>query len=154
MTTKKSHITPQRIHRSEFLRLLRAGIPEVEPYLQGMRDGTTTEMSAFLRLTQEAIRRHDPDSVKRAFSLAAELLARGNADIRNAVAVVFLEDLDLESPECLWATPLLPDSLATERARVYSFLGNLLNRDPSSLTPAARASEEKPRGKKRGHQGA
>ncbi len=84
------------IHRSEFVRRLRETVPEVEPYLEGMRTGVTLEMSAFREMTDDALRRGDRELLLRAFQFAKSLLENGNREVRNALAVCFLEDLDLD----------------------------------------------------------
>lgn len=85
-----------RIHRSEFVRQLKLELPEADPYLDGMRDGLTLEMGGFATFAGEAIERGDYETVARCFRFADRLLERGNRAVRNAVAVVFLENLRFE----------------------------------------------------------
>lgn len=110
------------MHRSEFVRELKVAVPEAVATLKGFRDSLTMEMLAFTMLTQEAIRAGDFGLVRRCFFFAHEVWSRGNRDVRNALAVGFLEDLDFSGPNGERAEQLLTAALRHERRAVLAYL--------------------------------
>lgn len=116
----------QRIHRSEFVRLLELELPEAGPYLEGMRDGLTLEMTAFTAFAGEAIDQGDWDTVLRCFRFADRLLEHGNRAVRNAVAVVFLEALSFEGTNGVRAHEMLTSRLREEWEAVHQYLHELV----------------------------
>lgn len=121
----------QRMHRSEFVWQLKVAVPEAVSALKGYRDSLTMEMSAFAMLAQEAIRSGDLDLVRRCFSFAHEVWSRGNRDVRNALVVGFLEDLDLSGPNGARAEKLLSTALREERRAVLAYLEEVSGRSLS-----------------------
>jgi len=119
------------MHRSEFVRELKAAVPEAVTALKGYRDSLTMEMLAFTVLTQEGIRTGNFDLVRRCFSFAHEVWSRGNRDVRNALAVGFLEDLDLSGPNGERAEQLLTTELRHERQEVLAYLEQVTSRGRS-----------------------
>ena len=111
------------IHRSEFIRLLRAELPEIEPLLRGSRLNLTSEMSAFLELAEMAIASGDRDQVGRIFSFAERVLTQGNFEVRNALGVSFLEHLPLDSAAGREVLSILPSSLRLAREEALVSLG-------------------------------
>ena len=114
------------IHRSEFVRQLKAEFPDALPYLEGMRDGITLEMSAFTSFTGEAIARGDFELVRRCFLFAGRLLEHGNRDVRAALAVCFLEDLRFSGANGEAAFALLSSPLREEWRAVHQYLHDLV----------------------------
>jgi hypothetical protein len=110
------------IHRSEFVRLLRSEFPAVEPYLRDSRINLTDEMSAFLEFAETAIAARDQVLVRRVFLFADRVLAQGNAEVRNALCVSFLEHLPSSSEAEREAISLLPVSLRSAREEALSAL--------------------------------
>ncbi len=108
----------QPMHRSEFVRQLKAAIPEAVAALRGYRDNLTMEMLAFTVLTQEAIDGGDFQLVGRCFRFADQVLAQGNRQVRNSIAVSFLEDLSFSGPNGARAERLLTPALKAERDAV------------------------------------
>lgn len=108
--------------RSEFVRQLKVAVPEAVMALQGYRDSLTMEMLAFTTLTQQAIRTGELGLVRRCFSFAHDVWSHGNRDVKNALVVGFLEDLDFSGPNGETAEQLLTTALRGERRAVLAYL--------------------------------
>lgn|SRR5690348_9202791 len=71
------------LHRSTFVRELRASFPGVEPWLAGYRDTLTLEMMRFRHFTEDAIARGDLVTVRKAFEFLHRAFETGNHHVRN-----------------------------------------------------------------------
>ena len=69
------------------------------------------QMSAFARLVQAAKNRADWDTYRRAVTLADRLWSGADAELRNALNVSFLEEIDFEGPRGPEAWALLSPPL-------------------------------------------
>jgi hypothetical protein len=116
------------IHRSSFIKMLRAQLPAVEPWLNGYRDNLTLEMMRFEQFTQDAIGRGDWDTVRRAFQLAHTAFERGNKELRNSLVVTYLEHLELTGVTGEKAKTFLSSDLARERDQVIAYMEKVANK--------------------------
>jgi hypothetical protein len=97
--------------------LLRERFPELRAEVD---DGIATglvhmEMSALRLLAEDAVKRRDEDTLKRCYALAEKGLVSGDAALRNAVSLSFLEDMLLYVHEAeKWAEALLPNTLRAD----------------------------------------
>ncbi len=100
-------------HRSRFLRDLKAAFPELRDSVNRWYGLLHLEMAEFRNLVQAAIDSEDAESVKKAFRLAERHFIQGSPNLRNAIAVSFLEDLNFEDGRARrrWAWEILPASL-------------------------------------------
>ena len=75
---------------------------------------TTLEIACFARYTQLQIDKGNRAELNRCFETARKLLLYGDADVRNAVAVSYLEGLHFVDGRSKrsWALPLMPEPLA------------------------------------------
>jgi hypothetical protein len=105
-----------RLHRSEFLRELKQAFPELAADVNQEGGLLHLEVAVFRRHTQAAIDAGDGAAVSRAFALAERYLLLGNAKMRNAIAVSYVEDLNFEDGKSArrWAWGQLPESLKAE----------------------------------------
>ena len=107
------------MHRSEFIKALRAELPAVEPWLKGYRDNLTIEMDRVLDFTHAAIKARDYNQLGRIFDFMERAYVGGDAKLKNSIAVTYLAKLDFgQRPPDIRAQSLLGRSLAAERHSV------------------------------------
>jgi hypothetical protein len=85
------------------------------------------EMSAFRDLTQEVIDRGDMKAAAAHFDIAAWALREGNAKVRSAHCVSYLEDLDLRGKHGRQALELMRPELRTAWRQAHEYLEGLLD---------------------------
>lgn len=93
------------------------------------------EVAVLSRVAQDAISNHDKARVQQCFNFADEAFRGGDADVRNAVAVSFLEHLsfaDTKKRERSWAFPLLSRALQREFKSLMQYLGQIHKTDSYS----------------------
>ncbi len=115
----------EKLHRSSFLKELRARCPDIEPWLEGYRLSITEEILAFCLYTQDAIDRGDMARVQRCLEFTDWAFTRSNAMLRNAIAVSYLEHLKFSGQNGERALRFLSPLLAAERANVLDYLAEL-----------------------------
>jgi len=94
-------------HRSEFLKVLKAEFPGVREAINAEGGLLHFEMDAFRKYVQRAISQRNEEVVLRAFGLALQTYRVGDAKLKDAVDVSFVEPMDF----CPWAWELLPEDL-------------------------------------------
>src|SRR5262245_18157227 len=82
-----------KIDKQKFSNLLLAEFPELRDDVHEWRDQEHLQMMEFVRFTDEASKAGDWATVERCLVLADTLLRYGDATIRNAVNVSYLESL-------------------------------------------------------------
>jgi len=93
---KKNKPTPPRIDHQAFIRMLTDRFPSIAAAIdEDDRGVLTLEMHEFADATREAIERSDLDSVREHLRFVDEVLSRADDEVENAVAVSYLEHLDL-----------------------------------------------------------
>jgi hypothetical protein len=106
------------IDRQQFVEAVVAAFPSLEA---DMRDETWVglvhlEASAFARYTQEQIDTENRVELKRCFEFARRFLLEGTDDLKNAIAVSYLEHLNLSDQKRnrSWALEEMPEVLKRE----------------------------------------
>jgi hypothetical protein len=99
--------------RSQFLRDLKVAFPQITAQLNAERGLLHFEVEVFRRFTQRAIFDGERDLAATCFSLAATYLVEGNASVRNAIDVSFVEPMEFGKPpnERQWAWDAFPEVL-------------------------------------------
>jgi hypothetical protein len=94
---------------AELTRLFPDALADIDPDIDGGL--LHLEMGAFCRFTEEAIKREDRAILVRCFQFVERLLLNGDASVKNAVHVSYLEHLDLESAEGRKARAHMPSAV-------------------------------------------
>ncbi len=102
--------TQKRLHRSAFLREVKEAFPELRTPINQEYGLLNLEVHVFRDFTQAAIDREDRTTARKCLLLAERFFALGNSNLRTALAVSFVEDLDL-SGHRLWAWECLSSEL-------------------------------------------
>ncbi len=111
-----------KLHRSEFIRQLRSEVPEVDPFLVGMRESLTEELSVIAAFARQASADGAVEPLARLFQFMARAHGEANRTLRNAIAASFLEHLPFQGPEGLRAFELLPQALRAEWSAVHEYM--------------------------------
>jgi hypothetical protein len=106
------------IDRHQFVEEAVKAFPQLEP---DIRDSTWAglvhlEVSAFCRYTQQQIDGEHRAELKCCFELARRALLEGTPDLKNAIAVSYLEHLNLRDQKRRrsWALEVMPEVLRAE----------------------------------------
>ena len=116
------------IDRQVFLQALATRFPEVAENITDIESGLLhPEMAVVSHATQEAIGTESWQTVAAHFSFIAEVFADGNAAIKNAVCVSYLENVFLgeASINHLSARAMLPPALAVALAELENHFESL-----------------------------
>lgn len=118
------------VHRSVLLKELKVEFPELRERLNRCEGLLHFEVSEFRTFTQELIDSQNQREVERCFGLAAKFLTFGNARVRNAIAVSYLEDLNFRDQKVsrAWARELLPSPLDVELRELEAYLSDLFSK--------------------------
>lgn len=110
-------------HRGEFLKELKQLFPEVRAQVNQQYGLLHLEMHEFEHFVNERVAKGDREAVAKAFQLIDRVLKEGNAELRNAAAVSFLEHMNFEDGHVArsWAAELMPPLVAEcyEAVRQY-----------------------------------
>src|SRR5262245_29422527 len=121
----------QRVHASVLRKELVTQFPEIKVRFRDYAAGLHMEMSAFCSLTQEAINRGDMEAAAAHFRVADWAIREGNRQVRGAMCVSYLEDLDLRSMRGQRAFELMPAALRTAWRQTHEYLEQLFDKtDP------------------------
>lgn len=103
-----------RLHRSDFLREVKAAFPEMRGPLNREYGLLHLEMHAFCDFTQEIIDSGDRTKAIKCFQIADRFVCDGNSAMQNAFAVSYLEHLRFDDGKVSrsWAQELLPTAVA------------------------------------------
>jgi hypothetical protein len=112
------------LDRSVFLREAKALFPALREDLNGQYGLLHLEMHAFCDFVQRLVDSHDERGVVQAFQFAERIANTGNSALTNALAVSFLEHLNLKDGSVArsWAEALMPTSLAQQYAAAVEYL--------------------------------
>jgi len=113
----------KKTHRSIFLKEVKEVFPELRATLNAQHGLLHLEMHAFHGFVQDQIEKENKEKVIVAFQIIERYFKDGNSDLVNAIAVSFLEHLDLglAKGNPSWAFELLPRNLCEpyEKLRKY-----------------------------------
>jgi hypothetical protein len=98
-----------KIDRSEFLRRLKSYFPNLRSDLNQQQGLLHFEVSEFRKYTNNLVREGNKDKVKSCFKIAEQGYLHGNAKMKNAIDVSYVEDLEFYGKA--WAWQLLPNVL-------------------------------------------
>jgi hypothetical protein len=101
----------KRLHRSIFLKELKALFPQLTQEINAEYGLLHLEMHVFARFAQRAIMDGDIEKVRLCFKLADKYNNEGTSKVINAIGVSFVEHLNLQKAQ--WAWELLSPSLRT-----------------------------------------
>jgi hypothetical protein len=99
----------ETLHRSIFLKELKNTFPQLTDEINAQYGLLHLEMHIFADFAQRCIAGRDMEKVRLSFMVAEKYWASGNADMRNAIDVSFVEHLDLRKAQ--WAWDLLGPNL-------------------------------------------
>ena len=99
----------ETLHRSVFLKELKNTFPQLTDEINAQYGLLHLEMHIFADFAQRCVAGHEVEKVRLSFMMAEKYWAGGNADMRNAIAVSFVEHLDLRKAQ--WAWDLLGPNL-------------------------------------------
>jgi hypothetical protein len=99
----------EALHRSIFLKELKETFPQLRAPINAQYGLLHLEIHAFTDFVQHAIADGDKETVRLSFMMAERYYKGGDAHMRNAIYVSFLEHLDLQKAR--WAWDLLGQSL-------------------------------------------
>ena len=96
---------------------------EIDPEIEGGL--LHLEVSAFTRLTLQAIEATNRDAVTRCFQFAERLLVHGDNAVKNAVYVSYLENLEFAEESQLWAADLMPRALLRAWFEIQEYMDKI-----------------------------
>ncbi len=106
------------IERRQFVETVVNALPSIEADIteETWAGLVHLEVAAFARYTQDQIDTQNRVELKRCFELARRFLLEGTDDLRNAMAVSYLEHLNLldQKRDRSWALREMPDLLKRE----------------------------------------
>ena len=103
-----------KLHRSQFIKEVKETWPHLAPDINSEYGLLHLEMSVFARFTQQMIDAGNREELIRCFKVALKYEVGGNAKVRNAIDVSFVEDLefgDSRKHRRSWAWEVLPERL-------------------------------------------
>ena len=111
------------LHRSDFLKELKATFPEIREVVNQEQGLLHLEMHGFCNFTQSAIDGGRRDTVRKCFQLADKYIREGRKNLVNALAVSYLEDLNFEdgATQRRWAKSLMPSAVAKLHSAVTEY---------------------------------
>jgi hypothetical protein len=92
----------ENLHRSIFLKELKCAFPQLRDKLNAEYGLLHLEMHVFADFAQRCISASDVKQTKVCLMLAEKYCSDGNADMRSAIAVSFVEHLDLRQAPWAW----------------------------------------------------
>ena len=107
----------EQLDRSVFLKELKQIFPMLKPELNKEMGLLHFEMTVFRNFAQQMINDGETDTVEQCFSIALKYYLNGNAKLKDAVIISFIEDLEFtDTPKRSreWAWNLFPEQLKDE----------------------------------------
>ena len=97
-------------HRAEFLKELKQLFPQLRSSVNQQHGLMHLEVHEFERFVNSRIAEGDRESVAKAFQFLDRVLKNGSSELKNAVAVSFLEHMNFEDGRVArsWAARLMP----------------------------------------------
>ena len=92
----------EELHRSIFLKELKIAFPQLKDDINTQYGLLHLEMHVFADFAQRCITGGDIKQARSCLMLAEKYCSGGNADLRNAIAVSFVEHLDLRQAQWAW----------------------------------------------------
>lgn len=101
------------MHRSEFLKLLKQRLPELQSAVNRQEGLLHLELEELRKYAQRAIFDGNRAVLEICFRLAQEGYVEGDKNLRNAIDVSFVEELEFVTPHKshAWAWDMLPGVL-------------------------------------------
>ncbi len=118
----------QLIHRSPFLKELKAKYPELKGDLNAQMGLLAFEVSVFIEFIQAAIDKGDQDKVRETLELTSYYYLNSNNSLKTLLCNAVCEDLDFEDTDRhsrSWALNFLPKPLKRERDAWIKFMGGV-----------------------------
>lgn len=114
-----------KTHRSIFLKEVKEKFPEIRKAINSEGGLLHCEVGVFLDYVMQLIRKHDKERVIDAFKIIERHYHLGNRELANAIAISFLEDLDLglSKGNVSWAYEYLPKSLIKDYESLRKYHG-------------------------------
>ncbi len=110
------------MNRAELVEILNAAIPEIADALddETWRGLCTLEVACFREYAQTQIDSGKSLELKRCYEIARKAFLNGDSEVKNAIGVSFVEDLNFSDghKQRLWARTLLPQPLSDIRAEL------------------------------------
>ncbi len=103
-----------KLHRSQFIKEIKDTFPHLATDINAENGLLHLEIAVVRRFAQELMDGGDRDALARCFAIMQKYEAGGNARMRNAIDVSFVEDLDFRDTtkrQRRWAWEILPSSL-------------------------------------------
>lgn len=126
------------ISHQQFIELLLAEFPGLRSEVQ---DETWAgllhlETACFGRYTQSAIDNHDVENLRRCFDFATRIFQDADAEVKNALYVSYLENLDLEDGKAqrAWAVKMMPPLLKEGWIEINDYLDDLFSKTKKEKT--------------------
>jgi hypothetical protein len=92
----------EALHRSNFLKELKDTFPQLTDRINAQNSLLHLEMHVFTDFAQSCIADNDVKKVRLCFMIAEKYCDGGNADMRTAIVVSFVEHLDLRKTQRAW----------------------------------------------------
>jgi hypothetical protein len=92
----------ETLHRSIFLKELKGTFPQLADEIDAQYGLLHLETRVFTDFAQRCIADNDVEKVRLCFLMAEKYCAGGNADMRTAIVVSFVEHLDLRKAQWAW----------------------------------------------------
>jgi hypothetical protein len=92
----------ENLHRSIFLKELKGAFPQLTDELNAQYGLLHLEMHVFANFAQRCVTAGDLEKARRCFMIGEKYCADGNADMRTALVVSFVEHLNLSKTPWAW----------------------------------------------------
>ncbi|MDD5057883.1 MAG: hypothetical protein PHQ60_08415 [Sideroxydans sp.] len=114
-----------KTHRSIFIQEVKEAFPDLVSAINSEGGLLNLEMHAFHNFVQSKIAENDTKAVTKAFQIIEKHFENGNSALVNAIAVSFLEHLDLgvAKGNPSWALKVLPNSLRAPYEEIRKYHG-------------------------------
>ena len=103
-----------KLHRSQFIKEIKRKWPHLAAAINAEHGLLHLEMAVVRKFAQDLISSGDREALAQCFAMVEKFEAGGNENLRNAIDVSFIEDLDFSDTEKRsrrWAWDMLPGSL-------------------------------------------
>lgn len=97
------------MHRSEFLKELKKAFPHLREGINKEFGLLHLEVNVFTLFTQQCINKQDSEKLMKCYKLAEKAYRIGDARLKNAIDVSFVEPLEFKNNK--WAWDMMPDIL-------------------------------------------
>lgn len=98
------------MHRSEFLKNLKAQFPELAHKINAEKGLLHLEVEVLRKFAQDAIDKGEREALSKSYALADIAYRNGNAILKDAIDVSFVEPLAFQ-PSAKWTWEIMPQQL-------------------------------------------